>query len=445
MLRDIRPYVCTYEDCKEADQQYDNIKDWVSHEVNAHRDTKMQPADPSGQSSAGPVRHPMESPPQTSHPILLKPGDIWCKECPICLAKSPNLSHAALHLQKIAVFALPNPAGFDEDSPHRDQDSEAANIDDQTSISSLGGFKLSDKDDLDLDETDDNWKETGQETTRDVDPTLEARQKDVRRFEQALQQVNRSTEIGPAMDTLVAGIIPDNIGLNRGESSSDGLTTEIYQPSNVSSSDISFFARVDPLEPNYQAQPIRYGVDGFWTPPTVRTGYNRKPGRLFHWRGGIMSPVAINHPVGDPYSAITVFTQNPDTAHLLVVPFDVQIRHVDESPVGWRHLAFYHVRVNSTQHTYSYVADTGSSQHIAAPGLPHWIDQLLPRVYDCQTGNRWMQAGLIGSIPLLIALAAFSAPPAALSSVLTTCIRPRAWRHHQYPYPSGRKCCSLHE
>ena len=319
-------------------------------------------------------------------------------------------------------------------------------MDDQTSISSLGGLELSDKDDLDLDETDDNWKEKDQEMTRDVDPTEETRQKDVWRFEQALQQMNRSTEIGPAMDTFVAGIVPDNLRLNRGQSSSDGLTTDIYQPSNVNLSDISFFARIDPLEPNYQAQPIRHGPYNFWAPPNVRTGYNRKPGTLFHWRGGIMIPVAINHPVGHSYSAATVFTQNPDTPHLLVVPFDAQTRHVYQNPGGWRPLAFHHVRVNNTQHTYSYVSATGDRQHIAATGSRHWMSQLLPRVYDCQTGSHRIQAGLIGSVPLLIALAAFSAPPAKLSPVLTTCVRPMIWRPHQYQYPAGRKCCCyIHE
>ena len=152
-----------------------------------------------------------------------------------------------------------------------------------------------------------------------------------------------------------------------------------------------------------------------------------------------MNRVGINHPVGSLYSAATVFTQNPDTPHVLVVPFDAQTRHAYQNPGGWKPLAFHHVRVNNTQHTYSYVSATGDRQHIAAPGSLHWMDQLLPRVYDYQTGSSRTQAGLIGSIPLLIALAAFSAPPAALSPVLTTCVRPRAWRPHQFHFPDGRK------
>ncbi|CAD6577155.1 MAG: hypothetical protein ASARMPREDX12_001324 [Alectoria sarmentosa] len=204
---------------------------------------------------------------------------------------------------------------------------------------------------------------------------------------------------------------------------------------------LSFYVRIDPLAPNYQAQPIRHGAHNYWAPPNVRTGYNRGTGSLFRWMGGIVTPVSatdpVRHSLHQTFSAATVFTQNPDTPHLLVVPFDAQLTHAHENNGGWRPLVFHHVRIGSTQHTYSAVSANGDRQHIAAPGLPHWMPQLLPRVYDYQTGSRRIQAGLIGSIPLLIALAAFSAPPAALGGLLTTCLRPRAWQPHQYQYPTG--------
>lgn len=156
-----------------------------------------------------------------------------------------------------------------------------------------------------------------------------------------------------------------------------------------------------------------------------------------------MTAVAANDPVNRSlhqiHSAATIFTQNPDTPHLLVVPFDAQMTHAYENPGGWRPLVFHHFRINNTQRTYSAVSANGDRQHIAAPGSPHWMPQLLPRVYDYQTGSPRIQAGLIGSLPLLIALAAFSAPPAALVGVLTNCLRPRVWRPHQYQYPAGRK------
>ena len=211
----------------------------------------------------------------------------------------------------------------------------------------------------------------------------------------------------------------------------------------ISRENLSFYVRIDPLEPNYQAQPIRHGPHNFWAPPNTTNGYNRRTGTLFRWMGGIMTSVAVNDPVArslhNPHSAATVFTQNPDTPHLLVVPFDAQITHAYQNPGGWRPLVFHHIRIGNTQDTYSAVSVYGDRQHIAAPGSGHWMPQLLPRVYDYQAGSPRIQAGLIGSIPILIALAAFSAPPTALVGVLTNCVRPGSWQPHQYRYPAGRK------
>lgn len=161
-----------------------------------------------------------------------------------------------------------------------------------------------------------------------------------------------------------------------------------------------------------------------------------------------MTVVDTNDPIGRSlnriYSAATVFTQNTDTPHLLMVPFDAQLTHPHQNHGGWQPLCFHHLRINNTQRTYSAVSATGDRQHIAAPGSQHWMPQLLPGVYDFQTGSPRIQAGLIGSIPLLIALAAFSAPPNVLAGVLTTCVRPGTWRPHQFRYLAGRKSgCSM--
>lgn len=82
---------------------------------------------------------------------------------------------------------------------------------------------------------------------------------------------------------------------------------------------------------------------------------------------------------------------------------------------------------------------------LAAPAAPHWIPIFLPCVYDYRpvlgsTGRPTEQpprsGGLIGSLPLLIGLAAFSAHPTDLVSTLTQCIRPNRWISHLYQ--SGR-------
>lgn len=206
---------------------------------------------------------------------------------------------------------------------------------------------------------------------------------------------------------------------------------------------LSFFVRIDHLEPNYQAQPAQHGQNTYWSPPDIRTAYTHRGSILFRWHGGTMTHVLANNSIGHAlhhiHSAATVFTQNPDTPHLLIVPYDARLRHANLNPGGWRPLVFRHVRIGNTQHTYSAVLANGDCQHIAAPGSPHWMPQLLPRVYDYQTGPHRTQAGLIGSLPLLIALAAFSAPSTALVGVLPASVRPRRWMPHQHHYPAGRE------
>ena len=375
----------------------------------------------------GPSQDPSESLQQTQHPKRLTPNDVWGKTCPICLKEHPTLSHVALHLRKIAVFALPKSIELDEDSTLGDRGSKTANIDDQETLSSLDTFETSDKGDMHEDEIDDDWEQWDSKTPRDAAYIEYDRQKDIEHL-----------ELKASSSLLDAGLEEGNPMLYRSESNNDRPA-----PVAISLGNISFYARVDPLEVRYQAQPAQHEIYSFWTPPIDRTGFIRRPGVLFHWLGGTMAVVETKDPVANSlnrlYSVAIVFTQNPDTPHLLVVPFDAQIEHPYRNNGGWQPLSFHHLRINNTQHTYSAVSAFGGRQHIAAPGSPHWMPQLLPRVYNYTSGSPRLQAGLIGSLPILLALAAFSAPPTVLAGVLTSCVRPRTWRPHQYKYPTGRK------
>lgn len=103
------------------------------------------------------------------------------------------------------------------------------------------------------------------------------------------------------------------------------------------------------------------------------TGYNRGQGNCFRWMGGIITPVVDNDPVHrslhKTYSVATVFTQVPDTPHLLVVLFNAQLMHAHQNQRGWRPLAFCHVQIDSTSiYTYSHVSAIDDHEHIAAPG-----------------------------------------------------------------------------
>ena len=431
--------MCTYEDCAEGDQQYDNFRDWVSHEANTHHDAEWRSASPSGlsQEDLDISLGSSKSSSQPQPPKLLTPNDTSRLECPICLEENPTFHHVGVHLLKLALFALPNSVGPDEDTILGDQDSKIANIDDQDSISSWSKFEKVSMGSLHEDEKDGNWHEDP-ETAKDVAPTEKTTREDVLHSKNALQQADKSTGKGLDIRSFVAGGKPDNT-FPYGKEGNIVLPASVVDWAGIT----SFYVRIDHLAPNYQGQSAQHGPHGYWSPPTIKTGYITRSINYFHWLNGSMIYYPANGPLVQAlypiHSAATVFTQNPDTPHLLVVPFDVRERDVNKYPGGWRPLTFRHVSIADTQRSYSSVEADGDRQHIAAPGSPNWMPQLLPRVYDYQSGNPRVQAGLIGSIPLLIALAAFSAPPTFLKSVLISSLRLGRWLPHEYHYPQGRK------
>ncbi|KAL8749021.1 MAG: hypothetical protein Q9199_007945 [Rusavskia elegans] len=213
-------------------------------------------------------------------------------------------------------------------------------------------------------------------------------------------------------------------------------------------SDISCLVLYEPLRPNYTKQPIRVGTDGgnrFWAPPNRKDAYLRdKAGaRLYRWIGGRMTDITAEdlNKKHSPYGVATVFTQWRDTNHLLAVTFDAEKKDVAEENGGWKVLSFEHISQYGTQGTYSSVGVAGDQQQLAAPGSPAWMPQLLPTIYDYDPNPNLPQpisAGLIGELPLLFALPAFSAQPYQLSYVLTNFMQPNRWHKHQLPHGPER-------
>ncbi|KAL9633061.1 MAG: hypothetical protein Q9204_003550 [Flavoplaca sp. TL-2023a] len=212
--------------------------------------------------------------------------------------------------------------------------------------------------------------------------------------------------------------------------------------------DLSCFVLYEPLRPNYDKQPIRVGTHGgntFWAPPNRKNAYlrDKASAQLFRWIGGRMTSITA----GDlnkctTYAVATIFTQWPDTPHLLAVTFDAEKKDVVEENGGWKVLSFDYVPQPGTQGIYSSVSVAGGKQQIAAPGSPAWVPQLLPKVYDFDPRPNRPQhpvsAGLIGNLALLFAIPAFSALPGALSHILTRYMQPNRWHRHQLQH--GREC-----
>ena len=209
---------------------------------------------------------------------------------------------------------------------------------------------------------------------------------------------------------------------------------------------LSFYFKIVGLQPNYAEQSNRaqHNPQGYWAPPDIQNACTSTTTHWFRWYDGSVYIVQSLPGTLQPYREATIFSQQDDTDHLLAVDFNARLQNVFHAPGGWSRLSFEHVHLGNGS-TYSKVTLFGSEKKLAAPGSPHWMPQLLPREYNYQrTGPNDLpiqsdtrSAGLIGHLPILLALAAFSAPRNYLATVLTSFIGPKVWRPHQMP--TGRK------
>ena len=138
---DLRPYICTYEYCTEADQQYDSITDWIAHEYSNHNNAMYRP----GKILSDGV--PTSQQDGASKPPSLY--DVCRDQCPICDEEKPSFSHVAHHLRRIAAFALPRSAILEDDIAPGSQGSNDANLEsDEDSTERFSESELEDIEDV---------------------------------------------------------------------------------------------------------------------------------------------------------------------------------------------------------------------------------------------------------------------------------------------------------
>ena len=205
--------------------------------------------------------------------------------------------------------------------------------------------------------------------------------------------------------------------------------------------------RIVGLQPNYEEEPnlSQNNHYGFFQPPVSKKGIRVVDDAVyFRWNGDSGRMTRIPTPTSlEKYSEATVFTQKDDTDHLLGVYINALERDVASWDPGWKVLSFDHVPHSNG--TYSSINLLGGQKHLAAKGSSTWMPQLLPVEYDYQRTTSEGQpipssttsAGLIGSLPILVALAAFSAPKNSLVPILTRSMAHMAWERHNLP--TGRK------
>ena len=133
MLRDLRPYICTYEHCKDENQQYDSFKQWFIHETNHHRIVRRCTEHPEDMFQSLEswrehiYTHHLDTSDGTRLEIIEDESTLNDKKriCPICAEETVTNEHVGVHLQQLALFALPRSTSLEDDLDSDDDDSAA--------------------------------------------------------------------------------------------------------------------------------------------------------------------------------------------------------------------------------------------------------------------------------------------------------------------------------
>ena len=141
-MKDLRPYVCTYEMCDEGDQLYDSFKQWANHEITTHGATLSCPehVGMGFKSLRDYQEHRIEEHPSTSISTTLPSTAVQgLRRCPICFDQEADFKHIGAHLQRIALFSLPRSTGLEVQSEGGSGNSMPANSEVRASQDSIQG------------------------------------------------------------------------------------------------------------------------------------------------------------------------------------------------------------------------------------------------------------------------------------------------------------------
>ncbi|KAK4565845.1 hypothetical protein LTR86_003694 [Recurvomyces mirabilis] len=220
----------------------------------------------------------------------------------------------------------------------------------------------------------------------------------------------------------------------------------------------AFYFTLTPIQPSHRA-PRRVTSRGRWLPPQ-RQGYNLQAEQttLFFFNGSTTEP--RQNLTGDIhiYRIYRQFSVYHDHAYFWCVEKDAIAQQIGngldnsahrgeqyqdeeedssaeeeeggrsdsaDAPDDWSKLSFDHIDRGR-----SYAGVDKEYQDLAViQEDSHWPDQLLPDTYGAdERTDTPRRGGLVGDLPLLIALMAFSLPPNDVTAYLPPCIASPSWR-----------------
>lgn len=216
----------------------------------------------------------------------------------------------------------------------------------------------------------------------------------------------------------------------------------------VSYAELSFLFRIEHLR---DIRPNLIELEE-WEPPLRRDEYATcKFSTLYRWRNGqvtLSSDKDYQYNLNPfLYRSATVFYCSAGEKYFLAVDSDARVLDVSLVPGNWEGLGFDLIK-NKQGDTFSYLKVHPNQQRLPAPSSKSWMPHLLPAEYDFDPAAKqstlleanYLPAGLVGNLPLLLSLAAFSARANLLNKALCTSIQPRSWKSHNLPI--GRKSSS---
>ena len=199
------------------------------------------------------------------------------------------------------------------------------------------------------------------------------------------------------------------------------------------SSPVSFIVRISELTPDFRSGGVQHTAHKMWDPPRAHKHMQSSLHGLYRWSDGLMEKVSLLSLADERrqlrlHNQASVFFQ-AESDHLLTTDINAATHDV----VQWSRLFFCHDRVSQGSSGHYTSLDFAGCQLLTAAPMPlHISPQLLPGIYD-NISTRKENAGIIGELSLLIALAALSAPRKNLDEVFRSSLRPGEWRDHSFP------------
>ena len=148
IFRDLRPYVCTFEDCQNPDKQYITRHDWIYHETQMHRrqwtcveHKSNYPTQDLFIEHIKALHSKTVSASQLSSLVELSERPIDKMEitpCPLCPEERHLLdlqNHLAQHLESIALFILSTNSGEDDQEDGKSDKTAGAKVASRTGLS----------------------------------------------------------------------------------------------------------------------------------------------------------------------------------------------------------------------------------------------------------------------------------------------------------------------